>query len=59
VELVLRAALLEVVAATLATDGDVDPPHPDASSERPARAPTNDEERTLRTDIVLKRSTSL
>jgi hypothetical protein len=33
-------ALLDVVVATLATDGDLEPPHPEASRPRPASIAT-------------------
>jgi hypothetical protein len=35
------AALFEVVVPRLTTDGDFEPPQPDASKERLARTPAN------------------
>jgi hypothetical protein len=35
------AAPADVVVPMLATDGGFEPPHPEASNERPARAPAN------------------
>jgi len=46
VALVLAAVVLEVVIGTCATDGDVDPPHPEASNESPVTTPTSSEQRT-------------
>jgi hypothetical protein len=44
-------ALLEVVVPTLAIDGDCDPPHPDASKQRLARTPANNERHVLEPDM--------
>ena len=48
---VLLPALLDVVVPRPATNGDFEPPHPEASNERPARAPKNNEQRALEPDI--------
>jgi len=52
VALVLAAVVLEVVIGTCATDGDVDPPHPEASNESPVTTPTSSEQRTPKTSIA-------
>ena len=46
-DVVLFAAPVDIVVPRLAIDGDFDPPHPAASSERNARPPRNNEQRTL------------
>jgi hypothetical protein len=43
VAFVLLTAPLDVVVSMLATDACFEPPHPEASNERPARAPANNE----------------
>jgi hypothetical protein len=51
--------VLEGVVPRLATDGDFEPPHPDASNARPARAQARTEERTLEVRISAEGSTPL
>jgi hypothetical protein len=40
-------AVLDVVVPTTATDGELAPPHPDASDTTPATAPTTNVQRAL------------
>jgi len=56
---VLPAAPVDVVVPMLAIDGDFEPPHPAASNEKHARAPSNNEQRTLEPNIGSNGSTPL